>query len=167
MKTIHKLVAATSLALLSAAPALAQHSHGGGGSHSGGGYHGGGGNRGGYGGGGFHRGYAGGYHGSYRGGYNYHGGYGWRGGYGRYGYGADAFTFGLLSGYALGGPWGYSYYPRAYYYDYAPPPPPADYYERAPSGDVVDGSDMQPADDGKHCPLYWDGKTSRYEPHCG
>ena len=82
---------------------------------------------------------------------------------------------GLFGGYALGGPWGYDYYPGdyAYSYDYAPPPPPppSAYYDRSSSAEVYDGSDMQQAptgqSNGQHCPLYWNDKTNRYEPHCG
>jgi hypothetical protein len=171
MNTIHTLIAAASLAALVAGPAVAQH-HGGGGSHGGGGFHGGGGWHGG-GGGGWHGG-GGGWHGGsgwHGGGSRWHGG-GWYGGRSYYGgrgwYAGDAFALGLFSGYAFGGPWAYDYYPApyAYSYDYAPPPPPS-YYDRAPSDAVYDGSDMPPADDGKHCPLYWNDKTGRYEPRCG
>ncbi len=155
MNIARKLMVAASLAALAVTPAMAQH-HGGGGG-GGGGYHGGGGF---HGGGGYHGGWGGGYHGGW-------GGY--RGGWGGW-YGADYFALGLLGGYALGGPWGYDYYPGDYYYNDAPPPPPPSsyYYDRSGSGEVYDGSDMQrPADNGQHCPLYWNDKTQRYEPHCG
>jgi hypothetical protein len=146
MKIVHTLIAAASLAALGAAPAVAQH-RGSGGFHGSGGWHGGG---------GWHgdtRWHRGGYHGGY------YGGRGW--------YAGDAFALGLFSGYAFGGPWAYDYYPHTYVYDYAPPPPPpAYYYEQAPSSEVYDGSDMQPADNGRHCPLYWNEKTGRYEPRC-
>ena len=151
MKTVLALIAA---AALSAVPAVAQHSHGGGGFRGGGGWHGSGGG-GWHGGSGWHRG------GGWRGGYH--------GGYSRGWYGGDAFAFGLFSGYALGGPWAYDYYPGsyAYLYDYAPPPPPPPYYDRTRSNEVYDGSDMQPGANSQHCPLYWNDKTDRYEPRCG
>jgi hypothetical protein len=158
MKIVRTLIAAASFAMLTAAPALAQHGgHGGGGSHGGGGGHGGSGGGGYHGGGGDH---GGGYH---RGsGYGHGYGGGWRGDYGRGGYGyGSGFSLGLFGGYPLGAdPWGYSDY------DYEVSPPVYS-YDRPPPSDFVGGSEAgRPQPEDQHCPLILDKATGRYEPVC-
>ncbi len=156
MKTLFAALASVSLLTapmaLGPTPALAQHSHGGGGSGFSGGSHAGF-SSGGYHGGGFHDGGYG--HGGFG-----HGGYG-HGGYGRggYGYGFAGAAFGLFLGAAIADSWYYGYpdyydyygpygvagpYPYDYGYDDAPPPgayggPPPAQYQTPPSGQAQQG----------------------------